>query len=213
VKVLSGLFRRLFLDNLEQMFQQTKLAFAGEIEPLRDPAAFARYLAPLRNKKWVVYAKPPFGGPQQVLEYLGRYTHRVALSNQRILKADDSGVTFQWKDYRQRDKYKSRTMTISAEEFIRRFLIHVLPAGFQRIRHAGFLANRHRKHKLALCRKLLDKQVSELLPEPDRCRGLSKKLEELDKQTRRCPQCLTGIMVRIDILPPYRWPALPPDTS
>lgn len=208
VRVLSRLFRRLMLEALQQAFHKELLQFPGDIEPLADSAAFRRYLAPLREKEWVVYSKPPFGGPLQVLEYLGRYSHRVALCNQRLLQAAGSSVTFQWKDYRLHDKYKSRTLTLAADEFIRRFLIHVLPAGFQRIRHGGFLANCHRQRKLVLCRQLLD--VSELVPSPAQCRRF---LEQLQTEVRRCPVCLAGSMIRIEILAPYRWPATPPDTS
>ena len=155
VRVLSRLFRRLFLAALDQAFRDGKLRFCAEIEALSETLSFARYLAPLRQREWVVYAKPPFGGPQQALEYLGRYTHRVAISNERLLAVDNGEVTFQWKDYRHKDKHKSRVMTLPAEEFIRRFLLHALPAGFQRIRHFGLLANRHREQRLALCRQLL----------------------------------------------------------
>src|SRR5207253_5615014 len=126
------------------------LEFFGELEPLRDPSAFAAYLAPLRKSDWVVYSKPPFGGPQQALAYLGRYTHRVAISNRRLVSDEDGQVSFQWKDYRHESEQK--VMTVDADEFIRRFLIHTLPPGFQRIRHFGFLANCHRKAKLVLCR-------------------------------------------------------------
>jgi len=155
VHVLSSLFRRLFLEALQEAFNEGKLQLLGELEPLRDRQAFARYLAPWSKRKWVVYAKKPFGGPQQALAYLGRYTHRVALSNERIQQVHQGRVTFQWKDYRHKHRDNSRSMTLEAGEFIRRFLIHTLPPGFQRIRHFGFLANRHRREKLALCRQLL----------------------------------------------------------
>ncbi|MGA8311047.1 MAG: IS91 family transposase, partial [Terriglobales bacterium] len=153
VRVLSARFRRLFLEHLQAAFDTGQLQFFSSLEHLRDPKAFLQYLAPLRKKKWVVYAKPPFGGPQQVLNYLGRYTHRVAISNNRLLSIDDGKVAFRWKDYRHHDQQK--TMTLDAEEFIRRFLLHVLPDGFQRIRHYGFLGHRYRQAKLALCRQLL----------------------------------------------------------
>src|SRR6202790_1653285 len=152
VRVLSRLFRRLFLEALEKAFQNGRLQWFGELEPLRDPEAFARYLDPLWQSEWVVYAKPPCGGPQQVLAYLGRYTHRVAISNQRLLSLHQGQVSFQWKDYRHKRKHNSKVMPLQADEFIRRFLIHTLPPGFQRIRHFGFLANCHRKEKLTLCR-------------------------------------------------------------
>lgn len=209
VRVLSRLFRRLFLEALHQAFAQHQLQFHGTLEHLQDPAAFTAYLKPLHDAEWVVYAKPPFGGPQQVLEYLGRYTHRVAISNQRLLSLDRDQVTFQWKDYRRPEQPK--VMRLAADEFIRRFLMHVLPPGFQRIRHFGYLANRNRKPKLRLCRKLLRAPVTELLPSPEACRQL---LETLDSATPpRCPQCGRGQMIRIQTLPAYCWPAQPPDTS
>jgi hypothetical protein len=153
VRVLSRLFRRLFLKSLQKAFESGKLNFFSSLEALRDLKAFLRYLAPVRKKEWVVYAKPPFAGPQQVLDYVGRYTHRVAISNDRILDIEDREVRFRWKDYR--DHNRQKTITLTADEFIRRFLLHVLPDGFQRIRYFGFLGNRYRKQKLALCRQLL----------------------------------------------------------
>jgi len=145
VRVLSRLFRRLFLQALGKAFENHQLEFFGELEPLKDQTAFLSFLDPLRKSEWVVYAKKPFGGPQTAIQYLGRYTHRVALSNDRILGVSPGRVTFQWKDYRSKYRHKSRSMTLDAEEFIRRFLIHTLPAGFQRIRYFGLMANRHRK--------------------------------------------------------------------
>jgi len=153
VEVLSLLFRRLFLEALGKAYQKGQLNFYSDLKPLREPAAFARYLAPLKELKWVVYAKPPFGGPENVLEYLGRYTHRVAISNQRILAHDEETVSFSWKDYRHH--HKRKTMTLTAEEFLRRFLLHALPRGFQRIRHYGLFANRSRRSNLSRCRRLL----------------------------------------------------------
>jgi len=167
VKVLSQLFRRLFLEHREDAFYRNQLRFPGSIAPLQDAWAFDELLCGLAGAKWVVYAKPPFGGPRQVLEYLGRYTHRVALSNQRLLDVKDGRVTFQWKDYRAKGREKSRVMTLDSEEFIRRFLIHVLPRGFQRIRFFGTLSNRNRKQRLAQCRRLLSAPILELLPKPD----------------------------------------------
>ena len=153
VRVLSRLFRRLFLESLEEAFAQDQLQFFSALQPLRDRQAFLRYLAPLRKREWVVYAKKPFAGPQQVLDYVGRYTHRVAISNNRILNIEDGQVTFRYKDYRNGSQQK--TMSLSPDEFIRRFLLHVLPDGFHRIRYYGFLGNRHRKEKLQQCRQLL----------------------------------------------------------
>jgi hypothetical protein len=210
VRVLSRLFRRLFLEAVEQAFQKGKLQFPGELLPLADRAAFLESLAPLRQREWVVYAKPPLGGPQRVLEYLGRYTHRVAISNQRILAVDPDEVTFQWKDYRHPHKQKSRQMTVTTDEFIRRFLIHTLPPGFQRIRHFGFLANRFRKEKLALCRQLLAPPVQELLPSAAQCVLLLAVLTV--PSSVACPKCGTGTLLR-RVLPAYRWPALPPPDS
>jgi len=154
VRVLSRLFRRLFLEQLRAAYEVGKLGFFGDIAKLAEPAAFRRRLAEVRRLKWVVYAKPPFGGPEQVLAYLGRYTHRVAIANSRLISMADGQVKFRWKDYRHRGKAK--LMTLDANEFIRRFLLHTLPDGFHRIRHYGFLANGHRTRKIALCRRLLD---------------------------------------------------------
>jgi hypothetical protein len=215
VRVLSRLFRRLFLTALEQAFAHNKLQFFGELEPLKQAAAFASYLTAVRQKEWVVYAKPPFGGPTQVVEYLGRYTHRVALSNNRILAVDKGAVTFQWKDYRHKDKYNSRTMTLPAGEFIRRFLIHTLPPRFQRIRHCGFLANRHRRDKVALCRRLLSNPITQLLPGALQCLALLAILTPSAPvpAVASCPMCHIGEMVRVRILPAFHWPTVPPDTS
>ncbi len=153
VRVLSRLFRRVFLESLQQAFERGALAFHASLAHLADQRAFANLVACARGKEWVVYAKPPFGGAAQVLDYLGRYTHRVAISNDRLVKMEDGQVTFRWKDYR-RD-YRPRTMTLEAAEFMRRYLLHVLPTGFQRIRQYGLLANRKRGVKLAVCRRLL----------------------------------------------------------
>jgi len=204
------MFRRLFLEAMEDAFYQGRLLFLGETEALREGLAFANCLAAPENREWVVYAKPPFGGPSQVLEYLGRYTHRVALSNERLLNVSDGNVTFQWKDYRHKDKQKSRAMTVPAEEFIRRFLIHTLPPGFPRIRHLGFLANRHRREKLALSRQLLTTAATELLPGAERCRELAEALHP--PPPSRC-SCCGGIMIRLGFVPAYLWPVRPSGTS
>lgn len=211
VRVLSRLFRRLFLEGLEKAFRDGKLHFYGDLESLRDPTAFTRHLAPLGEREWVVYAKPPFGGPQQALEYLGRYTHRVAISNQRLLAVNNGQVTFQWKDYRHKNRQKSRVLTLAAEEFIRRFLLHTLPAGFQRIRHFGLLANRHRDQRLALCRQLLSGPAANLLPPSALCRQLSQSLAA--RPPLRCPRCGAGTMMRLGFFAAYRWPAMPPADS
>jgi hypothetical protein len=154
VRVLSRLFRRLFLHDLRAAYEAGKLSFFGDLAGLTAPAAFSRRLAEARHVEWVVYAKPPFGGPEQTLTYLGRYTHRVAIANSRLVSMADGRVAFRWKDYRHRGKAK--VMTLDAHEFIRRFLLHTLPDGFHRIRHYGFLANGHRAQKLELCRRLLN---------------------------------------------------------
>jgi hypothetical protein len=155
VRVLSRLFRRRFLEELGHAHAAGELQFFGEHAALGDASAFARWLAPLRKCEWVVYAKRPFAGPQAVLAYLSRYTHRVAISNSRLVAMDERGVTFRWKDYRAKGKTRHKTMTLGANEFMRRFLLHVLPSGFHRIRHYGLLANGARKNKLALARELL----------------------------------------------------------
>lgn len=212
VKVLSSLFRRLFLEALEDAFYQKRLQFPGAVAALRDAGLFHNYLYAMEKLAWVVYAKPPFGGPQQVLRYLGRYTHRVAISNQRLLALKDGQVSFQWNDYREPDKQKqSKTLTLSADEFLRRFLLHTLPPGFQRIRYFGFLANRFRQEKLAFCRQLLHGIRSDLLPPATACRALRQALSQPFLPC--CPQCRLGHMRRILLLPAYRWPAVPPADS
>jgi hypothetical protein len=153
IRVLSRLFRRLFVTALRDAFESGALGFFGDLAGLAEPVAFSRRLHELRRIDWVVYAKPPFGGPEQVLAYLGRYTHRVAIANSRLVSVTDTAVAFRWKDYRHHGQAK--VMTVGAHEFIRRFLLHTLPDGFHRIRHYGFLANRQRAAKLALCRELL----------------------------------------------------------
>jgi hypothetical protein len=201
VPILSCLFRRLFLGYLQKAFDAGDLEFFSSLEPLRERRAFLRYLAPLRRAKWVVYAKPPFAGPEQVLEYVGRYTHRVALSNNRLLAIEDGAVRFRWKDYR--DDNRQKVMTVSAHEFIRRFLLHVLPEGFHRIRYYGFLGNRHRAQKLARCRELLGMPVSEPLhdhSEHDQSeQDYRDHYEELTGVSlRQCPACHQGQMVTIE---------------
>lgn len=191
VRVLSRLFRRLFLDALDAAFAAGELCFFGELADLAEEAAFARRLRDLRRIEWVVYAKPPFGGPEQVLAYLGRYTHRVAISNARLVSVTDKQVAFRWKDYRHHGR--SQVMTLAADEFIRRFLLHTLPDGFHRIRHYGFLANGHRAAKLALCRRLLDTPPAEPAVEQDRDTPLPHRPD-------RCP-CCGGTLMVVAILP------------
>ena len=156
MRVLSRLFRRLFLSQLAELHAAGDLQFFGDLAELADKARFDDYLAPLLATEWVVYAKRPFAGPEQVLAYLARYTHRVAISNHRLVAIDDTHVSFRWKDYRDNGRSKSKVMRLTPGEFMRRFLLHVLPDGFHRIRHYGLFANGHRAEKLALCRKLLD---------------------------------------------------------
>ena len=211
VKVLSRLFRRLFLAALQAAFHKTQLRFSGELEPLRDADSFRRWLSPLRSSEWVVYAKPPLGGASRALAYLSRYTHRVAISNERILRVHQGEVTFQWKDYRHRNRHKSRVMKVRAEEFMRRFLLHTLPEGFQRIRYFGFLANRHRTVKLALCRRLLPDTITALLPDRAICHPLAHASDR--KPPIACPQCRKGVLLRLGFVMPCFWPSRPPDTS
>jgi hypothetical protein len=212
VRVLSRLFRRLFLEQLHQAFRAGELHFYSQLEPLRDARAFSAYLTPAANVEWVVYAKPPFGGAQHVLAYLGRYTHRVAISNNRLLSMQDGQITFLWKDYKQGASKK--TMTLTAEEFIRRFLLHILPHGLQHIRHYGFLANRYRDTKLALCRQLLRTPPPATAQSSDK-EDYRDRYERLTgKSLRDCPLCGKGHMVCVEIFPIDSLPrACPPDTS
>ena len=199
VRVLSRLFRRLFLESLQHAFDSDKLQFFTTQEPLRDRRAFVQFVDRMKDCDWVVYAKRPFAGPQQVLDYVGRYTHRVAISNNRLVNIENGWVCFEWKDYRAGGQVK--TMTLSVDEFIRRFLLHVLPDGFQRIRYYGFLGNRYRKQKLEQCRRLLGM--------PNRAdttntaeRDYHDHYEELTGVSlRQCPECKQGRMVMVEILP------------
>ena len=204
VRVLSRLFRRLFLEYFQGAFDAGKLQFFTALEKLRDRCEFARYLAPLRKAEWVVYAKAPFAGPQQVLDYVGRYTHRVAISNHRLLDIEAGQVRFQWKDYR--DKGQQKAMTLSAEEFIRRFLLHALPDGFQRIRYYGLLGNRYRQQKLARCRQLLSMAPPVEAQAPADYRVRHEILT--GSSLRECPVCHRGRMVMVEMLAPHRPPAI-----
>ncbi len=198
VRVLSRLFRRLFLEHLQAAFNSGELQFLSALQELEQEQVFAGYLAPLRNVDWCVYAKRPFAGPQQVLDYVGRYTHRVAISNNRLLNIDNDQVSFSWKDYRNNQQQK--TMTLSAAEFIRRFLLHVLPDGFQRIRYYGFLSNRYRQQKLAQCRQLLGMASAEK-PPCSSARDYRDRYEELTGSSlRECPACHQGRMVLLETL-------------
>ena len=202
VCVLARLFRRLFLASLEKAFDAKKLTFYGPLQPLCDRRAFQRHLAPARKAEWWIYAKPPFAGPEQVLAYVARYTHRVAISNHRLLDIDEGKVCFHWKDYRNGNRQK--TMTLTADEFIRRFLLHVLPEGFQRIRYYGFLANRYREQKLARCRQLLAMPS----PEPPDDQVAGDYRDQYQALTgislTECPACQRGRMVIIEVLKPAK---------
>jgi hypothetical protein len=211
VPVLSQLFRRLFLTYLQNAFDAGKLRFFSSLEPLQERRAFCRYLAPLRRAPWVVYAKPPFAGPEQVLEYVGRYTHRVAISNNRLRDIDDGNVRFTWKDYRHHDQIK--VMTLSADEFIRRFLLHVLPAGFHRIRYYGLLGNRHRAEKLACCRRLLGMTLSEPAPRQEQQDYRARYEELTGNPLTQCPVCHEGRMIIIETLHGTATPPPVRDTS
>jgi len=197
VRVLSRLFRRLFLRELQIAFDVGKLCFFGKLSGLADPEVFALCLDELRHTNWVVYAKPPFGGPEQVLAYLGRYTHRIAIANSRLLSLADGKVCFTWKDYRADGKTK--VMTLDADEFIRRFLLHALPDGFHRIRHYGFLANGSRGVSLALCRQLLEVPDRAVACEPpDNRTQDDRPLTAADFAI--CAEC-GGTMRRIAVVP------------
>jgi hypothetical protein len=198
VRVLSRLFRRLFLERLEKAFHAGRLQFFASLEFLRDPHAFAARIAAAKESEWVVYAKRPFAGPQQVLDYVGRYTHRVAISNNRLIDIDNGRVRFLWKDYR--DNNMVKVMDLEADEFIRRFLLHVLPEGFQRIRYYGFLANRDRRKKLALCRQLLGMHTAS---PPTSGKDYRERYQELTGRSLiLCPQCQQGKMVIVESLAP-----------
>jgi len=195
VRVLSRLFRRRFLEALNQAHAAGQLQFFGEYAHLTGASAFADWLAPLKKCEWVVYAKRPFAGPEAVLAYLSRYTHRVAIANSRLIAMDERGVTFRWKDYRDKGKTRHKTMTLTTDEFMRRFLLHVLPSGFHRIRHYGLLANAGRRDHLARVRDLL--QVAPANTEP-----MSTDADVLDKTiqpTFVCPDC-GAAMIIVEIL-------------
>jgi Putative transposase len=201
VKVLSVFFRKRFLRHLRRAFQNGKLQFHGELKPLAQPEAFEALCEEVSHIKWVVHAKRPFGGPEQVLKYLARYTHRVAISNRRILSMQDGRITFEWKDYAAGNQTK--TMTLEAVEFIRRFLLHVLPSGFVHIRHFGFLANRKRKDKLALCRLLLSVPL-----QTTKASTVSPDCS-FDTPSHRCPVCQSGRLTIIQTLTPAACALLP----
>ena len=194
VRVLSQLFRGKFLAFFEEGFQQHEFRFHGQLQGLADAKAFQMLLDKLRTKEWVVYAKPPFGGPEQVLKYLARYTHRVAISNHRLLKMEDDKVFFHYKDYA--DDHAQKVMALDGVEFIRRFLQHVVPSGFVRIRHFGFLANRFRAEKLKLCRQLLQNASSS----PAMPASSSVRASDAPPERHRCPHCGNGSMIIVERL-------------
>jgi Putative transposase/Transposase zinc-binding domain len=201
VRALAVVFRAKYLDALRRAYTKDQLVFAGSLASLTEPAAFAAWLAQLRQPDWVVYAKRPFAGPEHVLEYLGRYTHRVAISNDRLLSLADGIVRFRWKDYADGDRVK--VMALDADEFIRRFLLHIVPDGFVRIRHFGLLANRTRRAKLARCRELLAPSPAPATPPRESVPALMLRLTGLD--IARCAVCQQGQLRRTEILAP------PPD--
>jgi hypothetical protein len=199
VRPLGRLFRGKFLALLNAAFKQGRLSFHGQLKPLGEPDAFAGLLSTLRRKPWVVYSKPPFAGPEVVLKYLARYTHRVAISNSRLLSLDDGKVAFRWKDYAH--GHREKTMTVDAHEFIRRFLLHLLPSGFVRIRHFGFLSNRSRKTLVPLCRTLLGQEPTAHDPEPN-CSAESESESDGEYPPRkRCPACNRGRMSVVEDIP------------
>ncbi len=196
VRVLSRLFRRLFLEKLVAAHEAGNLRFFGKLRHLAASQAFARHLSPLRKIEWVVYAKRPFAGPEAVLAYLSRYTHRVAISNSRLIALDDNGVTFKWNDYRAKGRDRQKIMTLATDEFIRRFLIHILPQGFHRIRHYGLFANGGRADNLALARQLLAKPPPETRTDDD---------AEPSALALPCPHC-GGPMIIIETFERGQYP-------
>lgn len=203
VNILSDLFKKKFLYYLKQAYEKGELKFVGQISSLEQPSAFKAFMNALYSLKWVTYCKRPFGGPKQVMEYLGRYTHRVAISNYRILKLEDGKVTFKWREYR--DNNQEKLMTLDAFEFIRRFLLHVLPTGFTKIRYYGFLSSRNKAEKLKCCRELL---CTTAKPEPDYFESQSWQdllfaLTGID--VRVCPACGKGRLVCHEIIYPYQF--------
>jgi hypothetical protein len=199
VKALSIVFRGKFLDLLKKAFDRNKLLFVGQTVSLADSVAFNLLINALRKKPWIVYAKKPFGSPVHVLDYLGRYTHRVALSNDRILSARNGAVTFSYRDQKNQDRKK--TMTLDAHEFIRRFLLHVIPKGFVRVRHFGFLANRS-KSRLSKCRQLLD--LDPIVPKLAQRSVHEIMLQLTGIDISQCPLCQKGTLVFAD-LPIASW--------
>ena len=198
VRALAQVFRGRFLAGLRRGFSRSALHFTGGIATLAAPAVFDAWLAELRQQAWVVYCKPPFAGPDHVLAYLGRYTHRVAISNDRLLALADGRVRFRWRDYADGDRVKA--MELDAEEFLRRFLLHIVPDRFVRIRHFGLLANRRRTTSLARCRALLDQPPPPAPDEPESVRALLLRVLGIDVD--RCPVCQQGALQPLEMLSP-----------
>ena len=197
VQALSEVFRAKYLEFLARALERGELAFAGRAAKLADEQAFDAFLARLKQRDWIVYSKPSLAGPKHVISYLGRYTHRIAISNDRIVAIDGDRVLFRWRDYR--DASKLKTMSLEATKFIRRFLLHCLPSGFMRIRHYGLLANRHRRQKLARCRELLDQPAPEPRPK-ETAEAIMLRLTGRD--ILACPHCRNGQLVVTAILEP-----------
>ena len=210
VRVLSRLFRRLFLAALADAHAAGRLRFFGEIAGLCSREAFAAHLAPLKRKNWFVYAKPPFAGPEAVLAYLARYTHRVAIANSRLMALDERGVTFRYKDYRRNGQARYRTMTLGADEFIRRFLLHVLPKGFHRIRHYGLLASASCKAHIARAKELIAAPMSEV--EPPLATQDTANPDTTTDHRPPCP-CCGGRMIIIEVLARSGAPRGPPSSA
>ena len=209
VRVLSRLFRRLFLEKLVALHGDGLLQFFGDHRHLADARAFAGYLGPLRKVEWVVYAKRPFAGPEAVLAYLSRYTHRVAIANSRLIALDDRGVTFKWKDYRAKGRTRHKTMTLEVDEFIRRFLIHVLPHGFHRIRHYGLFANAGKAEKLTRLRELLGVIARQGETETTEAAAEAANDNEAQTLAHPCP-CCGGRMIIIETFERGARPRAPP---
>ena len=213
VRVLSRLFRRLFVEQLSDAHRADKLRFYGEHQALTEMKSFSNWLKPVRQCEWVVYAKHPFARPAAVLAYLSRYTHRVAIANSRLIALDEQGVTFKWKDYRAKERVRHKTMTLSCEEFIRRFLLHVLPSGFHRIRHYGLIANTTRKDNLTRARELLMSKVTD-----ESTDAVTNDVDTADSgnddasATYVCPECGAPMLV-IDIFLGGQLPRAPPAVS
>ncbi len=205
MRILSDVFRGKFIDLFKRAFSSGELEFHGKLASLAQPAAFEHLLNISARQDWVVYAKPPFGGPAQVLKYLARYTHRVAISSQRLIDLQDSRVRFRYKDYA--DQQRTKVMPLSSSEFIRRFPMHTLPSGFVRIRYSGWLANRDRQERLDQCRSLLGVKPQTVSPAEE----VPESTEALDPPVRQqtCPVCRRGKLVIVDVVPATRQPRRP----